>query len=212
MPKSIPVSCPVDGSGCRGTSAQEKLTYQPSASREIVTVLGVPSSGRDQRSASRPGQDQEALVQRRSIADLLVGQGVIAIAPLKAGVAGCLASLHAAKEGWKGALKAREHILQNLRMRLPVFGTCLLDSGQLSALTGSGDADAAFPPGLLAFLQSSIIEFTAAAQDKFHCPLLFGGRLEVVLEGLAHRLLVQMDLFCLIVANPAGQEGHSSPA
>ena len=54
MPRSIPVSCPVGGKGCTGTSAQEKQTYQPSASRLIVTVLGVPSRGRDQRTAIRP--------------------------------------------------------------------------------------------------------------------------------------------------------------
>ena len=53
-PRSIPVSCPVDGKGWTGTSAQEKQTYQPSASRESVTVLGVPSNGRDQRTAIRP--------------------------------------------------------------------------------------------------------------------------------------------------------------
>ena len=54
IPRSMPVSCPVAGSGCTGTSAQEKQTYQPSASLRIVTVLGVPSSGRDQRTAMRP--------------------------------------------------------------------------------------------------------------------------------------------------------------
>ena len=53
-PRSMPVSCPVGGSGCIGTSAQEMQTYQPSASRLIVTVLGVPSIGRDQRTAMRP--------------------------------------------------------------------------------------------------------------------------------------------------------------
>ena len=37
-----------------GTSAQEKQTYQPSASRERVTVLGVPSIGRLQRTVVRP--------------------------------------------------------------------------------------------------------------------------------------------------------------
>ena len=42
------------GKGCIGTSAQEKQAYQPSASLEIVTVLGVPSIGRDQRTAMRP--------------------------------------------------------------------------------------------------------------------------------------------------------------
>ncbi len=53
-PTSMPVSRPVSGNGRTGTSAQARLAYQPSASREIVTGLGVPSSGRDQRTATRP--------------------------------------------------------------------------------------------------------------------------------------------------------------
>src|SRR5262249_57410666 len=53
-PRSMPVSRPVGGNGCVGTSAQEKHTYHPSASREIVTVLGIPSSGRLQRTPIRP--------------------------------------------------------------------------------------------------------------------------------------------------------------
>ena len=35
----LPASRPAAGNGCTGTSAQEKRAYQPSASREIVTVL-----------------------------------------------------------------------------------------------------------------------------------------------------------------------------
>jgi hypothetical protein len=54
IPRSIPVSCPLGGNGCTRASAQEKQTYQPAASREIVSVLGVPSNGRDQRTAMRP--------------------------------------------------------------------------------------------------------------------------------------------------------------
>jgi hypothetical protein len=45
---------PVRGNGCTGTAAHEKDTYQPSASLETVTVLLVPSTGRDQRTAMRP--------------------------------------------------------------------------------------------------------------------------------------------------------------
>jgi hypothetical protein len=37
-----------------GTSAQEQQTSHPSASRETVTVLMLPSTGRDQRTAMRP--------------------------------------------------------------------------------------------------------------------------------------------------------------
>jgi hypothetical protein len=45
-PRSIPVSCPVGGRDWSGTSVQDTATYQPSASREIVMVLGVPCIGR----------------------------------------------------------------------------------------------------------------------------------------------------------------------
>src|SRR5262245_29746105 len=58
MPRSIPVSCPMGGKDRTGTSAQEKQTYHPSASRLIVTVLGVPSNGRDQRRAILPILDR----------------------------------------------------------------------------------------------------------------------------------------------------------
>src|SRR5262249_59623815 len=53
-PPALPVSCPVRGSGRIGTSAHENPTYQPSACCDSVTVLGVPSSGRLHRTASRP--------------------------------------------------------------------------------------------------------------------------------------------------------------
>ena len=54
MPRSIPVSWLVDGKGRMGTPAQEMATYHPSASRVLVTVFGVPSIGRDQRTPLRP--------------------------------------------------------------------------------------------------------------------------------------------------------------
>ena len=53
-PTSMPASRPVSGKGRIGTSTHEKHTYQPSASLEMMTVLGVPSMGRDQRIARRP--------------------------------------------------------------------------------------------------------------------------------------------------------------
>ena len=52
--KSIPVFCPVAGSDCAGTPAQEKQTYQPSASLLMVTVLGAPPRG--ETSARQSGQ------------------------------------------------------------------------------------------------------------------------------------------------------------
>jgi hypothetical protein len=74
IPRTIALSCPVAGKPCTGTSAQEKQTYHPSASRLIVTVLDIPSNGRDRRSAMRPIEDQATVVQLRAtqVTELLV--------------------------------------------------------------------------------------------------------------------------------------------
>jgi hypothetical protein len=62
-----PVATPVRGSGAMGTSVHEKQTYQPSASRRMVTVLIVPASGRDQWTARRPIVDStSAPLSRRA--------------------------------------------------------------------------------------------------------------------------------------------------
>src|SRR5262249_14359569 len=51
-----------------GRSAHEKQTYQPPASWLIVTVLGVPSSGRLQRAT--PACDSSGRLQRTRLAPL----------------------------------------------------------------------------------------------------------------------------------------------
>src|SRR5262249_6135762 len=63
-PTSMPVSCPVGGSGGIGSSAQEQQprSSSPGAAVGLVAdgdglgswVLGLPASGRDQRGATRP--------------------------------------------------------------------------------------------------------------------------------------------------------------
>jgi hypothetical protein len=53
-PTSMPVSQPLSGSGCVGTSAHEPPTDHPAAARATVTVVMVACSGRDQRTALRP--------------------------------------------------------------------------------------------------------------------------------------------------------------
>jgi len=122
--------------------------------------------------------------------------------------------LDAAKEGLKGAVKAGEHVLQYLRMDIPIFGPDRFDGGELGALPGKGDAHATFAPGFLAFCEARVVEFTAAAHDKRHCPLLFRSRLEFVFVGLAYpvdRLLGHREPFCLMGTKSAEREGHSSP-
>jgi hypothetical protein len=53
-PASMPASLPVGGRGCVATAAREQPAYQPSASRQRVTVLGVPWSGRCNYTGIRP--------------------------------------------------------------------------------------------------------------------------------------------------------------
>jgi hypothetical protein len=57
-PTSMPVSRPVGGRGCTGTSAQAMHAYHPSASRLMVTVLGVPCKYRCTRIGMRPSLDR----------------------------------------------------------------------------------------------------------------------------------------------------------
>src|SRR5262245_12018201 len=91
IPRSIPVSCPVGGKDRSGTSAHEKQTDQPSASWELVTVLrrsrdrlvtvlSAPSNGLRPAHRETPdlGEDEDTGVQRRSIAELLVGERGVA--------------------------------------------------------------------------------------------------------------------------------------
>jgi hypothetical protein len=58
IPRSMPVTCQVVGKRRAGTSAQEMQVYHSSASRLSVTVFGVPSIGRDQRTAMRPSLER----------------------------------------------------------------------------------------------------------------------------------------------------------
>jgi hypothetical protein len=89
-----------------------------------------------------------------------------------------------------------QHLLQDLRVEVAVLGPDLLDSRQLRRLHGEGHADAAVLPRGFALVQASVVEFAAAPQDALQRPFLLGRWQQLVLEGLAHALLVHMHLFC----------------
>ena len=116
-PQVYPGFLSKEENGCTGTSAQEKEACHHPLSRPIVTVLGVPSTGRDQRTRDTPDlrQDQETIVQRRAVAILLEGEGVEAIAALVARKACFLASLETAKERLIRLIQTRQHILELCR-------------------------------------------------------------------------------------------------
>jgi hypothetical protein len=88
-----------------------------SASRDTVTVWGVPSNGRDQRTATRPILERirtplsSVAPSPTSLADLFVGAGVPALAALRAWEACLFASLHATEVGLIGLSKSRQHVL-----------------------------------------------------------------------------------------------------
>src|SRR5262245_60704996 len=136
-PTSMLVSCPVAGSGAMGTSAQEIHAYQPSASRRIVTVLGVPWSGRCSRRRIRPIFDRRSIPPSSAAppclpsppsppsppcAHLRIGEAVIAIFALQTWGAGSLTGLQAAEEGGERLVQAMQHVLQDLRVDLAVLG------------------------------------------------------------------------------------------
>src|SRR5262249_19060242 len=58
------------------------------------------------------GEDEEAIVQCRAVPKLLVGETVVAIAPLETRVARCHTILDAAEKGLKSSIQPSEHILQ----------------------------------------------------------------------------------------------------
>jgi hypothetical protein len=122
MPRSMPVAWPVSGTGCTGTAAHEKQTYQPSASVESVTVLGAPSNGRDQRTRPADGetpdfrQDQESRRERGPIATRFGGERVGAVASLVARDPRLLARLQAAKECLLRLVASCQHIWQDRRV------------------------------------------------------------------------------------------------
>src|SRR5260221_5949480 len=137
-PRSIPVSCPVSGRGWHGTSALENATYQPSASRLIVTVLGVPSRGRGtgpvDADAPNLRQGEEAIIQPGAIAVFLEGEAVQAVAALEAREARLLTALYPAEERLIGLVEPRQHVLEEVRLEGGVLWHLRADGLQLCFL------------------------------------------------------------------------------
>ena len=131
-------------------------------------------------------EDQKPILERGPVAELLVGETIVAVGSLKAWIPGLLALLDAAKEGLKGTVQAGEHILQDLGVDIVVLRSHVLDGRQLSGLMGALDTLMALLPRVAAFLQRGIIEFPAATQHERHRLLLLGCRQELVFEGLAY--------------------------
>ena len=65
--------------------------------------------------ATNPGEDREPVVQFRPVAELLVGEGVIAVAAPVTRKARLLACLQSAKERLVGLVEPRQDVLRDMR-------------------------------------------------------------------------------------------------
>jgi hypothetical protein len=63
------------------------------------------------------------------LAHLWIGKGVVAVAGMKAGIAGCIARLHATEESLERPVDPQRHVLQDLGIDLAVFGQRLFNAG-----------------------------------------------------------------------------------
>ena len=102
MPRSIPVSCPVAGNGCIGTSAQENagvpaVRFPQSRDRLGCAFQWAMPAHAD---TSNLRQAEDTAVQRRAamLAHLWIGETVVAVAPMKAWIPRRLSLTNAAEE------------------------------------------------------------------------------------------------------------------
>jgi hypothetical protein len=96
------------------------------------------------------GQGEHPAVQHCAIAVLLVGEGVVAGAPLVARIAWLPAFPHAAEERLESPLQSMQHFLHDLAVHRAVLQARLFQVGQLCALLGVRERDAAtFPEAVL---------------------------------------------------------------
>jgi hypothetical protein len=152
------------------------------------------------RDAPDLGEDQATVVQSRAtmLTEVLVGETGVAVGAVKTKVTRRLSRFHAGKKLLERSVEPSERVLQNLRMDVVVCRSRLFDRWELGALLRDSDTHEALAPGLFAFQQRGVVEFTAAACDKRQRLFLFRRRLEFVCVGFAHSLLVPIALFCLI--------------
>ncbi len=128
-------------------------------------------------------QDQAAIVETGAamLADLRIGEAVVAAPPSEAGIARRLAGSHATEERLEGAIQSQEHILQDLRVDLRVLRACRFQARQFGLLLGvrGTPAFSASPPRLALF-PGGVRERAALPQDGFQRLFLFGQWLQFV--------------------------------
>jgi hypothetical protein len=136
------------------------------------------------------------------LSDLGIGKTIIAVTPMKTGIARCLPFAETAEERLKCSFYPEHNILQDLAVDLSVFGHRFFDVWYFCPLLVVGDGHAALVPGFATLPDGGVIEVAAEYEGTPKYPLLFKGGLELVLVGFADALRHHEELFCLI--------GHSA--
>src|SRR5262249_51621026 len=132
------------------------------------------------------GADQEAVVEGRPGAVLLVGEGEGggAVAPLEARNAWFLAVRQPAEDRLIGRVQPGQHRLQDLRVEGGVCGERGAQGRELGLLLDAGGALALPPPPPgEALVQGGVVEHATAPEHLLPLALLLGRRLELLVVG-----------------------------
>src|SRR5262245_16480629 len=119
---------------------------------------------------------------------LRVGEGVVAVASVEAGVSRRLARLHPAEVGLESTVYPLHHLLHDLAVDFAIFWHLRFDAGKFGFLLVVADRDAALLPGLSPFTNGGVVDMAAEHEGTVKHPLLLGSGLELVLEGFSEAL------------------------
>ncbi len=121
-------------------------------------------AGPAHRDASELGEDEEPVIEAGTVAILLVGERVVAAAPLEAREARLLAVRQAPEERLIRLVQPRQHVLQDVRVDCGVFRELGADHLQLRLLLIARDGDVAALPGGDALLKRGVVERATAPE------------------------------------------------
>lgn len=135
---------------------------------------------------------------------------MVAVAALKAGIAGRLTRLDTAEEALEAPINPQDDILQDLRVDFAVLGHGLFDTGEFRLLVVVAQRDTTLPPGFTSLLKGGVVDLATAHQRALKHPRLVGRGLELVLEGFACGCLFHIKIFRLSDANSVAR-GTNGP-
>jgi hypothetical protein len=135
------------------------------------------------------GEQQPISYQTGTIPPLRIGERPVAVPSLEAWIPGLLACLDPTKEGFEGPINTQYDILQHLGVERRAVFSKLAYLWQLGLLLIIPNRYVPHLPGISAFLQRGIVEFSAETKRGFKLRGLRGRWAQFVLEGFVSRRL-----------------------